>query len=119
MTKQRTPSQPLDEDFDSKIETLAREKGVSTMVKPDRTEQGPGAGNTAPAAIMTPSSRMEAAEVSAEMAASRTATKTLNVELPDYVWTALKIRAAERKTRGAGGGPSPAGCPRLTCSRIW
>jgi plasmid stability protein len=24
--------------------------------------------------------------------------KTVNVELPDYVWTALKIRAAERQT---------------------
>jgi hypothetical protein len=106
--KQRTPFQPLDEDLDSKIETLAREKGVSTLVKPAQGEQGPRVSETlsaAPAAapqavpaIAAPGIAPVPYDTAFDEAPARTPMKTLNVELPDYVWTALKIRAAERKT---------------------
>lgn len=85
MKQQRAPFQPLDNEFDDKIETLAREKGVSTLVKPAQAEQRP-------AAIEKPT------QAATEAAPPRTPMKALNVELPDYVWTALKIRAAEQKT---------------------
>lgn len=107
--KQRTPFQPLDEDLDTKIETLAREKGVSTLVKPAQGEQGPRgsatpnvsapvAGSHAAPVIASPSIAAMPSDVMFDEAPARTPMKTLNVELPDYVWTALKIRAAERKT---------------------
>ncbi|MFT4117920.1 hypothetical protein [Bradyrhizobium sp.] len=82
--KQRLPFQPLDEDMDTKIEALAQEKGVSTLVKASRLEQNP---SEKPKILVTN-----------EPAPLRTAMKALNVELPDYVWKALKIRAAERQT---------------------
>jgi len=107
--KQRTPFQPLDEDLDTKIETLAREKGVHTLVKPAQGEQGPRASDTPPApafasatpappAIASPGIAAPPSDELFDEAPARTPMKTLNVELPDYVWTALKIRAAERKT---------------------
>lgn len=101
--KPRTPFQPLDEDLDNKIETLARDKGVGAMVKPVQAEQGPAVSRTAPTAIVTtpmPPRGVAASPNDADFDAAhaRTPMKTLNVELPDYVWTALKIRAAERKT---------------------
>jgi hypothetical protein len=107
--KQRTPFQPLDEDLDTKIETLAREKGVHTLVKPAQGEQGPRGSDTpnitAPAAgtrvapaIVSPGMAPVPSDAAFDEAPARTPMKTLNVELPDYVWTALKIRAAERKT---------------------
>lgn len=107
--KQRTPFQPLDEDLDARIETLAREKGVSTLVKPAQGEQGARIGETPPApafasatpvppAIASPGIAAAPSDALFDEAPARTPMKTLNVELPDYVWTALKIRAAERKT---------------------
>ncbi|AXK81533.1 hypothetical protein DW352_14030 [Pseudolabrys taiwanensis] len=107
--KQRTPFQPLDDDLDTRIETLAREKGVSTLVRPAQGEQGARASETLPApasAAGTPATPLIASpaiaaapfDVLFDEAPARTPMKTLNVELPDYVWTALKIRAAERKT---------------------
>jgi hypothetical protein len=99
--KQRTPFQPLDDDLDTRIETLAREKGVSTLVKPAQGEQGARISETSPApapAIASPGMATAPSDASFEEAPARTPMKTLNVELPDYVWTALKIRAAERKT---------------------
>lgn len=96
--KPRTPFQPLDEDLDTKIETLAREKGVSTLVKPGQAEQGPSPINPSPVVAAPVRSLAPTAETSAfDAAPARTPMKTLNVELPDYVWTALKIRAAEQK----------------------
>lgn len=90
MKANRTPFRPLDSDIaDEKIEHLAREKGVDTLHRQmPRDEQGsPAPLPEAPAAAdatlqpnvaTTPRSRM----------------KPLNVELPDYAWTELKIRAS-------------------------
>lgn len=82
---------PLDPDLDDqKLETLAREKGVGTLQKPQRQgEQGPSAASPALAPIPEPPR---------SGATPRARMKPLNVELPDYVWTELKIRAAHRQT---------------------
>lgn len=91
MKPQRPPFQPLNADMiDEKIERLAREKGVGQLVRPIEGEGGEADPPTPaplhevepPATVATPRSRM----------------KTVNLELPDYVWTDLKIRAARRQT---------------------
>jgi len=83
---------PLDTDLaDEKLESLAREKGVGTMQKPLRQgEQGPDR-LSPPAGPVVPEAPRSGATPRARM-------KPLNVELPDYVWTELKIRAAHRQT---------------------
>lgn len=76
----------LDAELDERLERLADAKGVSSLVKPG---SDPGAGGTRhapepvdPETIPTPRSRM----------------KNVNIEIPDYVWKELKIRAAHRST---------------------
>lgn len=95
MKTQRAPFQPLDSDLDDgKLEKLAQRKGVGVLVKPDAAEgQGEQGGETVqvPAPITQP-------EPLASRATPRSRMKTLNVELPEYVWTELKIRAAQRQT---------------------
>jgi hypothetical protein len=88
MKSQRAPFQSLAPEIaDDKLEALAREKGVGTLISPASREQGTSSEPPAPVAAdarpgATPRSRM----------------KTVNLELPDYVWTELKIRAAHRQT---------------------
>lgn len=91
MKANRPPFVPLDPDLDDrKLETLAREKGVGTLQRPVlQGEQGPTMASPALAPIPEP-------PVSG--ATPRARMKPLNVELPDYVWTELKIRAAHRQT---------------------
>lgn len=102
MKSERIPFQPIG-DIDDKLEQLARDKGVSTMVKPEKGEQGPKptkeispvapietetTGSVAmPAVIAQPDSE----------ATPRSRMKSVNMELPDYLWTDLKIRAARRQ----------------------
>ncbi len=92
---------PVSPDIDDdELERLARDKGVGAMVKASdavaapepRVGQGaastgaakpkPAPTNATPEDSPTPRSRM----------------KTVNLELPDYVWTDLKIRAAHAQT---------------------
>ena len=92
MSTTRKAFAPLSADIDdTSLENLARSKGVATMVKtPLQAEEG--AQSTVhdpkppepidPELIPTPRSQM----------------KNLNIELPDYVWKELKIRAAHRGT---------------------
>ncbi len=88
MTKERTPFMPLDSDIDdSKLEQLAEAKGVAKLVKPLADEEGQGA---IPASKRT-------APAPANGATPRERMKTINLELPDYVWTDLKIRAAKEQ----------------------
>lgn len=88
---QRPPFQPLNADMiDEKIERLAREKGVGAFVKPIEGEQG-GRPDQADTSGSTPEQPESAATPRSRM-------KTVNLELPDYVWTDLKIRAAHRQT---------------------
>ena len=90
MRTERKPFIPISADIDDdKLEKLAQDKGVSTLVTPQDLPQ-PGRDNAQPQAepvidpetIPTPRSQM----------------KNLNVEVPDYVWRDLKIRAAHRQT---------------------
>jgi hypothetical protein len=96
MKIQRPAFMPLSPDIDdTRLEQLAREKGVGTMERPALTE---------PASPPMPSGQVAAPSKAIEPQASETSPtprarmKTLNLELPDYVWTELKIRAAHRQT---------------------
>ena len=91
MKSNRPAFVPLDTDLaDEKLESLAREKGVGTLQKPQRQgEQGPSVAS--PPLAPVPEQPRSGATPRARM-------KPLNVELPDYVWTELKIRAAHRQT---------------------
>lgn len=89
MNSTRKPFIPLTADMDASLEDLARNKGVATMVKaaPQAAEEIQPRIVAAPEPvdpdlIPTPRSRM----------------KNLNMEIPDYVWTELKVRAAHRGT---------------------
>lgn len=92
MSTTRKPFIPLTADIDdTSLENLARNKGVATMVKtPPAAEEGMQAVVQAskapepvdPELVPTPRSQM----------------KNLNIELPDYVWRELKVRAAHRGT---------------------
>jgi hypothetical protein len=90
MKTDRPPFMPLDPDLDDqKLESLAREKGVGTFSKPPaQGEQGP----------RTTARPLPLPEPPPAGATPRARMKPLNVELPDYVWTELKIRAAHRQT---------------------
>lgn len=89
MNTTRKPFIPLSADIDdTDLENLARSKGVATMVKSvPQAEESPAIyvrtpEPVDPELIPTPRSQM----------------KNLNIELPDYVWKELKIRAAHRGT---------------------
>jgi formate-dependent phosphoribosylglycinamide formyltransferase (GAR transformylase) len=81
---------PVSDDIDdSKLERLAAEKGVGTIVKP--VANGAGEGKL----LTTTKPELEKA---ADTGTPRGEMKSLNLELPGYVWTELKIRAAQRQT---------------------
>lgn len=91
MKANRPPFVSLDPDLDDqKLETLAHKKGVGILQRPaPQREQGANAAS--PALAPAPEQPRSGATPRARM-------KPLNVELPDYVWTELKIRAAHRQT---------------------
>ena len=88
MNNSRKPFLALDADIDSRLERLAEEKGVATMVKP--SDQAGEGGRVAlkaepkvdPESIPTPRAHM----------------KNFSIEIPDYVWRELKLRAFHRGT---------------------
>ncbi|MCW5688473.1 MAG: hypothetical protein KIT76_08015 [Pseudolabrys sp.] len=75
--RSRAPFQPLDKDpLDAGIERLAKEKGVAALVAPQPTvKASPDASGGFP----------------------HTRTKPLNMVLPDYLWTELKILAVRQE----------------------
>lgn len=90
MKPTRAPFMPVSDDIDdSKLERLAAEKGVGTIVKPVANGAGEGKLRT------TTKPELEKA---ADTGTPRGEMKSLNLELPGYVWTELKIRAAQRQT---------------------
>lgn len=90
MKPTRAPFMPVSDDIDdSKLERLAAEKGVGTIVKP--VVSGAGEGKMHAATEPEPKRAADTGTPRAEM-------KSLNLELPGYVWTELKIRAAQRQT---------------------
>lgn len=98
MSKQRAPFLPVSSDIDDdKLERLARDKGVGAFVKPAQNESRAGEGPQKPAAPVAPKQKAEAPATDTG-ATPRSRMKTVNLELPDYVWTELKIRSAHRQT---------------------
>ncbi len=89
MKPTRAPFMPVTDDIDDdKLERLAADKGVGALVKPGVAGTGEG-----PPATKAASKANIAAD-----ATPRSEMKSLNLELPTYVWTELKIRAAQRQT---------------------
>lgn len=91
MATNRKPFLPLDPDLvDDRLERLARDKGVGKFEKPPKDPgAGEGTGSVqASAPVNTPE----------PVARAPSKLKTVNLELPDYVWTELKIRAAHQQT---------------------
>lgn len=98
MSKQRAPFLPVSSDIDDdKLERLARDKGVGAFVKPNSNANRAGEGAQEAAVPVAPKQNAEtpAADTGAT---PRSRMKTVNLELPDYVWTELKIRSAHRQT---------------------
>lgn len=89
MKTERAPFMPVTDDIDDeKLERLAAEKGVAALMRP--VSDGAGKPTRAPAP--------ETGTPDAGEAALATEMVSLNMSLPSYVWTAMKIRAAERRT---------------------
>jgi len=96
MKNQRAPFLPVSSDIDDdKLERLAHDKGVGALVTPtiDRSRAGEAAPLAAPAVA-----KAKEVDASPSEATPRSRMKTVNLELPDYVWTDLKIRAAHKQT---------------------
>jgi hypothetical protein len=108
--------QPIDPDEqiipdDERIEELARYKGIPTLV-PALSPALPapmndsGAGEGGPrerpsdelGELDTSKTRSKPAKPPIGKATPRNKLKTVNIELPDYTWTELKIRAANQQT---------------------
>ena len=96
MKTQRAPFLPVTDDIDDdKLERLAHDKGVGSLVKPFVHQNRAGEG---PNSAVPPDPGAIGAEEPAAAATPRSRMKTVNLELPDYVWTDLKIRAAHKQT---------------------
>jgi plasmid stability protein len=94
MKAHRAPFLPVTSDIgDDQLERLAKEKGVGSLVKPTANTNGAGEG-----APMPPDPTVVDDEAPTSAATPRSRMKTVNLELPDYVWTDLKIRAAHKQT---------------------
>ena len=94
MKPQRAPFQPVTSDIDDdKLERLAEEKGVGSLVKTVTNQSRAGQAVAAQAEL--PISTPEAAQPDAT---PRSEMKSLNLEVPLYAWTELKIRAAHKQT---------------------
>jgi hypothetical protein len=74
------------EPIDARLEAKAAEKGIPTLVAPKAALERAGAGPAPPP---------EAGRGPAEGPTPRARMKGLKVELPDYVWVAIKKKAAE------------------------
>lgn len=100
MTKQRAPFMPVTPDIDDDaLETLARDKGVGALVKPVANGRGEGVRATPPpvARAEVPIATLAAAPSPSSDATPRSRMKSVNIEIPDYTWTDLKIRAAKEQ----------------------
>ena len=102
---------PVTPDIDDEaLEGLAREKGVGALVKPVANRAGEGRPSNAqltsktepprmppPPTTPTASAAPSSTERQATEATPRNRMKAVNIELPDYAWTELKIRAAKEQ----------------------
>lgn len=88
---ERKPFISVDADIDERLERLAGEKGVATLIKP-ANEPGEGAKRVQSAA------KLEPAVDPNTIPTPRTQMQSVKIEIPDYVYTELRVRAAHRRT---------------------
>lgn len=100
ISKQQKPTfQSVEIDLiDQRLESQAAEKGIPTLVAPK-----PETVVSAEPVRVRPqqperTSRRARATVSASQATPRSRMKTVNLEVPDYAWIAIKMRAAQEMT---------------------
>jgi hypothetical protein len=79
--------------IDARLEAKAAEKGIPTLVSPKADEPPPV--EPAPAVEAIPVVPRKITPSAPKQATPRSRMKGLKIELPDYVWVALKKRAAE------------------------
>jgi len=80
----------LDDPIDARLEAKAAEKGIPTLVSPKAEEPAPAA-----AVEATPAAPSKTLRTAPKQATPRSRMKGLKIQLPDYVWVAVKKRAAE------------------------
>ncbi len=80
--------------IDARLEARAAEKGIPTLVNPKAEPPAEVQPPATPNASEDPAPR-KTGRGAAKEATPRSRMKGLKVELPDYVWIALKKRAAE------------------------
>jgi hypothetical protein len=85
----------LDDPIDARLEAKAAEKGIPTLVSPKAEEPPPVDPAPAAAVEATPVVPSKTLRTAPKQATPRSRMKGLKIELPDYVWVALKKRAAE------------------------
>lgn len=85
------------DSIDERLEVQAAEKGIPTLIVPK-----PEAPETAPATVEPPKPPKQAVVKprgragGAAQTTPRARMKTLNVEVPDYAWIEIKMRAAQQ-----------------------
>lgn len=89
---ERKPFISVDADIDERLERLAGEKGVATLIKLP-SELGEGSKRRVPGA-----SKAEPAVDPNTIPTPRTQMQSVKIEIPDYVYTELRVRAAHRRT---------------------
>lgn len=95
MKPQRAPFQPVTSDIDDeKLERLAQEKGVGSLVMTTANKNRAGERTQAAQADLP----IATADAPPSGATPRSEMKTVNLEVPLYAWTELKIRAAHKQT---------------------
>lgn len=90
---ERKPFISVDADIDERLERLAGEKGVATLIKP-ANEQGEGLKQQHAQSAAKPEPAVDPATVPTP----RTQMQSVKIEIPDYVYTELRVRAAHRRT---------------------
>ena len=95
MNKPRPAFQSVELDpIDARLEAKAVEKGIPTLVAPKAEAPTPEETPPVIQRIPTPP-RRPGREIEQRHGTPRSRMKGLKIELPDYVWIALKKRAAE------------------------
>lgn len=89
----RKPFLSVDADIDARLDRLAQEKGVATLVKP-AAEAGEGAKERPRSLDVAPEPAVDPDSIPTP----RSQMRSVKIEIPNYVWTELKIRAAHRGT---------------------
>lgn len=102
MKQTRAPFMPVTPDIDdAALESLARDKGVGALVKPVANRAGEALSSPAKpvpsSSASSPSPSTQTAPSPSSEATPRSRMKSINIEIPDYAWTDLKIRAAKEQ----------------------